>query len=815
MKIKFCVTFVLLVMSLVAVCSFGVSAATEGYLTYSVSGGEAEITDCSSSAAGELIIPDTLGGYPVTSIGGYAFRYCTGLTSVMIPDSVTSIGDNAFYGCTGLTSVTIPNSVTSIGDSAFSGCTGLTSVTIPDSVTSIVGSAFYGCTGLTRVNITNVAAWCAIDFGNGTSNPLYYAKNLYLNGNLVTDLVIPDGVTSIGKYVFYNCTSLASVMIPNSVTSIGIYAFYRCIGLTSVIIPNSVTSIGAWAFDGCTGLTSVMIPDSVTSIGNDAFSGCTGLTSVTIPDSVTSIGYSAFSSCTGLTSVTIPNSVTSIGGSTFSGCTGLTSVTIPDSVTSIGIYAFSGCTDLARVNITDVAAWCAIDFGNDWSNPLRYAKKLYLNGNLVTDLVIPDGVTSIGNFAFYGCTRLTSVTIPDSVTSIGSSAFDGCIGLTSVTIPDSITSIGDDAFRGCTSLTSVTVGKGIELIPEYAFYNCSKLKAVCLPSSVKYIRNDAFNGCSAIETVFYGGSEEDWANVLTYNRNENLTNAKIIYNAVTKTYSFVTNCDVALPDVTAYALFTAPTVENGDARLAGWYDNADFAGDAITFPYYGNTTTLYALWATRKGTSFDDAIVAKANRQYTVTTETSGQLVYFEFVPQYTKEYRFYTTGSVDTYGYLYNSSKSQLKTNDDDGNGNNFYIAYTLTAGNKYYIAAKCYSGTGTFTFVTEEPVDYTINSITLMDMSGKAIDTIPSGTFLATVSFTNVSSSQDTVIVLAQYTASGVFKGTMYVNTEDVPVGATIKITLPVDNSSGEIAKLKAFCWQSFSNPAPMGNSVTFPAA
>ena len=354
----------------------------------------------------------------ITEIGNYAFSGYQG-TSITIPDTVTSIGERAFYGCSGLTSVTIPDSVTSIGEYAFEDCSGLTSVTIGNGVTSIGWYAFDGCSGLTAVHITDIAAWCEIDFSYSSSNPLYYANDLYLNGELVTDLVIPDSVTSIGRYAFYGCSSLESITLP-------------FVGATKDGTSN--THFG-YIFGG-----NSYVPDSLKEV---------------IITGGTSIGSSAFYNCSSLTSVTIPDGVTSIGSSAFYNCSSLTSITIPDSVTSIGGEAFFGCSGLTAVYITDIAAWCGIDFGVSASNPLYYAHNLYLNGELVTDLVIPDGVTSIGSYAFSGCDSLTSVIIPDSVTSIGYGAFEGCSSLTSVTIPDSVTSIGAEAFYGCDGLTSV------------------------------------------------------------------------------------------------------------------------------------------------------------------------------------------------------------------------------------------------------------------------------------------------------------------------------------------------------------------------
>ena len=256
----------------------------------------------------------------VTSIGVRAFEGCSGLTSVTIGNSVTSIGSSAFSGCSGLTSVTIGNSVTTIGDSAFSGCSGLTSVTIPNSVTSIGGGAFFGCSGLTSVTIGNSVTSIGIAAFRGCSG--------------LTSVIIPNSVTSIGKYAFADCSGLTSVVVDknngtydsrdNCNAIIETSTNKLVVGCKNSIIPNSVTSIGRYAFRNCSGLTSVTIGNSVTTIGYFAFYNCSGLTSVTIGNSVTTIGDYAFSGCSGLTSVTIGNSVTSIGKYVFWGCSGLT-----------------------------------------------------------------------------------------------------------------------------------------------------------------------------------------------------------------------------------------------------------------------------------------------------------------------------------------------------------------------------------------------------------------------------------------------------------------------------------------------------------
>ena len=296
----------------------------------------------------------------VTSIGESAFAYCENLKSVTISNSVTSIDNNTFSDCTSLTSVTIPDSVTSIGNNAFSDCTSLTSVTIPDSVTSIGNNAFSGCKNLASITIANSVTSIGEHAFSKTSwlenkqkeNPLVIVNGILIDGKTCSgNVTIPDSVTSIVSYTFYDCTSLTSITIPDSVTSIGESAFSNCKNLTSVTIPDSITSIGRYAFFGTSWLENKQKEDPLVIVSGILIDGETCSGNVTITDSVTSIGEYAFSYCENLTSIIIPNSVTSIGESAFSSCTNLTSITIPDSVISVGYQAFAGCSRLESVTL--------------------------------------------------------------------------------------------------------------------------------------------------------------------------------------------------------------------------------------------------------------------------------------------------------------------------------------------------------------------------------------------------------------------------------------------------------------------------------
>ena len=471
-----------------------------------------------------------------------------GLTSVSIPFGVRSIGDSAFSACNGLTAVTIPSSVVSIGTYAFQNCDKLTSITIPSSVTRIDYSALL-CRKLKtiwtakgdgeriRSLLNDHSSGYDLDefefrevLGNGgpykeTVGGVEW-KFYVIDGNAslgnytipygsAGEIVVPPAlggcaVTSVGADAFFGFSGLSSVVIPMCVTSIGRDAFYGCSGLTSMVIPGCVTNIGRGAFYDCTALTAVSVPSSVMKIDEFAFCGCSSLATVVIPSGI--IGEGAFENCSGLTEVTMMEGVTGVGERAFYGCTGLESVTMPSSIMSVGDDAFFLCNGLilaGRVEILDLAKWCGISFGGVAANPLWNAKRFYINQVEVRDLTIPDGVTHVGDYAFSGCSRLTSVTIPSSVTGVGKYAFFGCSGLSLITIPEGMASIGEYAFSDCTGLKSVTIPAGVTSIGSASFHGCSGLRVVTIPSSVEQIGSGTFFGCYSLSKVYVDAGDTE------------------------------------------------------------------------------------------------------------------------------------------------------------------------------------------------------------------------------------------------------------------------------------------------------------------
>lgn len=494
--------------------------------------------------------------YDYKSGGAPWYSYRSQITKIVVKEGVTSIGNYAFSTCLQVVEVSLPESLTEIGDYAFSHQSALKRLNIPAAVTYIGNKAFAYSTNVETVNITDISAWMNITFASSESTPIRNSAAIYLNGELLTELVIPDSITEIKAYAFYDYDHLVSVTMGKGVTRVGEHAFNGCSNIKTV----NVTDLAKWC--------EIVF---VTSSANPA-SHCKGIHMNGVPVTVIDPG----------------EGITRIGPYAFYDFVGIKSVTVPSTVTSIGTDAFYGCNLIAETHISDVAAWCGISFSNVYSTPVNYSKNLYVNGKLLTRLVIPESVTRVNAYAFYECVGLVSLEIHSGVQYMGNSAFNGCSKLveiinrstnvkvavgtsnshyagyyaievhtgesklvekdgfvfypyngaaylvgyngeaavltlpancngmayevykyafngnktvTSVTVPDTVTAIGEYAFADCTSLKNAVLGNGVKRIDAYAFAYCDSLESIALKEGIESIGEFAFYYCDKLDGV--------------------------------------------------------------------------------------------------------------------------------------------------------------------------------------------------------------------------------------------------------------------------------------------------------------------------
>ena len=591
--------------------------------TVTITGGQFSSAIINTNAFYDCSNIETILLRDVKSVMDNAFYGCTGLATIDMPN-VTTIGGRAFYGCENLQDIAFADNVT-IGENAFENCFSLTNVVI-ESAASIGKGALKGCSSLQSLTLPFIGEKFSnannVYFGYIFGADSYQENSSCVPQSLKT--VIINNMTRVWDYAFYGCSGIENIVIPQSATIVGSYAFYGCESLTGFELSDLTISIGDYAFFGCESLRFIKIPDIVSSLGEytfaesglinisfheesmfsvlgtGMFNNCKALASIEIPSSVTSIGGGAFSGCTNLqsvyitdlavwwnidftssgtnplgngadlylngdlvTSIAIPNGITEINSYALCGCTSIESIEIPSSVTSIVDGAFSGCANLQSVYITDLAVWWNIDFTSSGTNPLGNGADLYLNGDLVTSIAIPNGITEINSYALCGCTSIESIEIPNSVMSIGQGVFQNCTNLQSITlpfvgaslngsenthfgyifgassyfsnntyvpaslktvvitdgssiangafsdcgsivnieIPSSVTSIGYYAFEGCTSLANIEIPSSVTSIGYDAFNNCTSLASIEIPSSVTSIGYDANNNCTGLQRV--------------------------------------------------------------------------------------------------------------------------------------------------------------------------------------------------------------------------------------------------------------------------------------------------------------------------
>ena len=558
----------LLLVGVFNLCNFQRAESAElDDLTWDVVDGEVTITACHLNATGFLAVPETIGGFPVTSVGEGAFANCYNLTIISLPESVTKIGSSAFRFCYDLVSVNIPDAVTSIADDTFLGCLSLTSIVIPASVNSISASAFTDCFAL---------SWFLVSFENSHYQDLDGvlftadgsdlvrfppAKTVtsYQLPNTVTcvcalsflvcknleEVILPVGLEKIERGAFTSCESLERIVIPGGVTEIGERAFGFCENLSELELNSGLETIGEFAFYECNELTSVSFPDTLKDLPGSAFASCRSFsfveidpenpfltvrsgavftsdlttlifilpfrTFITIPEETTNLGPYSFSDSR-VTSLMIPAGLTEIGSFAFRG-SHLESIVIPDSMTSIEDFAFSSSQLLESVSLpSNLTSIGRSAFSSTALSHISIPESVTSIGvgafsnSKIESLTIPAGILEVADSLVSNCESLVAVVLPDSLQRIGSFSFRNCHSLTSLTLPDNVTEIGEHAFERCRTLESFIVPEGVSILSSGVFSGCSGLVDVVLPATLQSIDSSTFQNCPSLTHLYFNGS---------------------------------------------------------------------------------------------------------------------------------------------------------------------------------------------------------------------------------------------------------------------------------------------------------------------
>lgn len=410
-----------------------------------------------------------------TEIKEWAFAECYNLKNIDIPEGVIKIGNYAFYNCTSLSRIVIPSTLQQIGKLCFGNCI-------------LLNDVYYAGDVLGWCNIwNNLNSSFDID---SKSNPMYYAENFYLRNvdewELLTNLIIPNGITNIGRYTFYSFEKLVSVSFSNDVVCLNNEAFAECINLTKISLPDSLETIYSSVFRRCINLKNIALNDGLVYIGDYSFNNCESLENINIPENVTYIGTQAFSE-SGITSIAIPEGITQINSYGFINCECLVEIKLPLTLKTIGYRAFNGCKSLLEIVIPNGVKNIEDNTFDDCTNMQK--------------IVFSNSTEYIGYCSFYNCHNLIEANIPEGTTYIGEKAFYNCINLKNVELPSSLKSINSKTFYNCNNLVSILISKGVEEVKDFAFSGCRSLISVVIPEGVSNIGIFAFDGCSSLVSV--------------------------------------------------------------------------------------------------------------------------------------------------------------------------------------------------------------------------------------------------------------------------------------------------------------------------